>query len=222
MTSTVHLAAAAAGPRAAAVEVLVAAFDADPIYRLLLPDERQRPRALGALFHVAVGDAARWGAVDLAARGAQVIGAALWLQPGRFPPGVARKLRSLPGLVSLWRAAPGAFLALARLGRSVEALHRSEPAWYLQALGVHPAAQGRGIGAGLLSHGLERADRDRVAARLETAVPAAARLYERFGFATIRRGMPLVVDGPTHALLRRPPITVRAADKGEAGASGDA
>ncbi|MEF2552543.1 GNAT family N-acetyltransferase [Aurantimonas sp. A2-1-M11] len=65
------------------------------------------------------------------------------------------------------------------------ALHPHEPHWYLPFIGVRAAAQGRGIGATLLAHGLARADRDGLPAYLEATSRRSVPLYRRFGFETI-------------------------------------
>lgn len=188
------------------VKVLAAAFDADVVYRQLLHDIRRRARALGALFRLAVADATRVGAVDVAvAAGGQVHGAAVWLTPGAFPMSGVRKLRSLPGSLALLAAAPRSFVDLARLGAGLEAAHPSEPSWYLQALGMHPTAQRQGLGARLLGCGLARADADGMPATLHTAIPAAAALYQRAGFRTVGDALCLLAEGPAHRLMHRPP-----------------
>ena len=60
--------------------------------------------------------------------------------------------------------------------------HPLEASWYLGTLGVEPEAQGRGIGTALLGHWLERVDRERSAAYLETDVLANVGFYQRAGF----------------------------------------
>ena len=56
-----------------------------------------------------------------------------------------------------------------------------EPHWYLPMIGVEPNAQGRGLGAALMRHALERCDRDGVTAYLESSNPLNISLYQRFG-----------------------------------------
>jgi putative acetyltransferase len=72
------------------------------------------------------------------------------------------------------------------------------------ALFVHPASAGQGVGAALLSTGLERAARSGRAVRLESTLNAVA-FYERFGFralgrSTVRRND---VDIPVVLMERR-------------------
>ena len=61
-------------------------------------------------------------------------------------------------------------------------LHPLAAHWYLPFVGVRPEAQGLGVGSALLSHGLARADRDRLPAYLEATSRRSLGLYRRYGF----------------------------------------
>jgi GNAT superfamily N-acetyltransferase len=68
--------------------------------------------------------------------------------------------------------------------------HRSErvvplDAWYLTIVGVHPAAQGRGIGAQLLRPTLVEATQVRACAFLETFTQRSLVFYKRIGFVRV-------------------------------------
>lgn len=63
-----------------------------------------------------------------------------------------------------------------------------EPFWYLDHLAVAAEHRGTGLGAALIRHGLDFADRDGVPAFLETARPGNVAYYERRGFRTIAEG----------------------------------
>ncbi len=60
-----------------------------------------------------------------------------------------------------------------------------EPLSYLSHIGVAPERQGEGIGTALMHDGLASADRDGVAAWLETSKATNAAYYEGFGFRTV-------------------------------------
>jgi GNAT superfamily N-acetyltransferase len=60
--------------------------------------------------------------------------------------------------------------------------HPSEPHWYLPLMGVDPAHQGKGHGDALMSYALERCDRDRAPAYLESTNSRNISLYRRHGF----------------------------------------
>jgi ribosomal protein S18 acetylase RimI-like enzyme len=64
--------------------------------------------------------------------------------------------------------------------------HPYEPHWHLAFIGVDPVWHGRGIGAALLRHALERIDEKGLPAYLESSNPRNVPLYQRHGFAVIR------------------------------------
>jgi GNAT superfamily N-acetyltransferase len=59
-----------------------------------------------------------------------------------------------------------------------------EPFWYLDHLAVTAEHRGTGLGAALIRHGVDFADRDGVPAFLETGRPGNVAYYERRGFRT--------------------------------------
>lgn len=81
--------------------------------------------------------------------------------------------------------------------------HPTEPHWYLPLIGVDPAHQGRGHGDALVCCALERFDREKLPAYLESTNPRNISLYRRHGFeelGTIQAGSsPALVP-----MLRRP------------------
>jgi len=60
-----------------------------------------------------------------------------------------------------------------------------EPCWFLDLVGVAPAAQGGGLGRALLMHGLQRARADGYPAFLETGNPRNVPFYQSLGFQTV-------------------------------------
>jgi ribosomal protein S18 acetylase RimI-like enzyme len=62
-----------------------------------------------------------------------------------------------------------------------------EPCWFLDLVGVAPAAQGRGLGRTLVRHGLERARADGCPAFLETSNPRNVLLYQSLGFQIVSK-----------------------------------
>jgi GNAT superfamily N-acetyltransferase len=63
--------------------------------------------------------------------------------------------------------------------------HVPEPHYYLSALGVEPGRQGQGVGTALMRPVLDRCDRDRIPAYLETATERNLPLYQRYGFSIV-------------------------------------
>ncbi|HEV7158081.1 MAG TPA: GNAT family N-acetyltransferase [Caulobacteraceae bacterium] len=102
--------------------------------------------------------------------------AALWL-----PPGVEPDAESIGALMA--ETMPEAKLAV--IGQVLEQMggfHPTEPHWYLAAIGVDPARQGRGLGSALLKHALRFCDAQGLPAYLESSNPKNLPLYERHGF----------------------------------------
>lgn len=85
----------------------------------------------------------------------------------------------------------------------METYHPTETHWHLPLIGVDPALQGRGVGAALMRHALEKCDLEETLAYLESSNPRNISLYERLGFEPL--GSIQVADSPTIVpMLRRP------------------
>jgi GNAT superfamily N-acetyltransferase len=149
-------------------------------------------------------DAARLGSAYSAVSDDEtVLGVAIWLAPGRFPWSAWRQLRGAGWMLRVLRADPSSFRAFMRTGANGARLHPTYPHWYLETMGVDPAAQRKGIGGRLLEPVLEIADGDGVDCYLETADPRNADYYERHGFVVENPAMQVVPGGPAHVAMRR-------------------
>ena len=163
--------------------VLARAFQNDPAWVWLIPDENRRGRLLPWLFRtgydITVG--------DMYAPAGDVLGVARWLPPGRAAIRVGPTLRALVATRLRLGAATTQFLAY---GQAVEEL-RSDvaggPHWYLAGLGVEPAAQRRGIGGALLQPGIEGAAAAGLPAVLLTNNEANLHFYGSHGFEIVQR-----------------------------------
>ncbi|MEJ5927256.1 GNAT family N-acetyltransferase [Corynebacterium sp. H128] len=116
------------------------------------------------------------GRVDLAYENSELLGAGCWYPPDAPSPTVRDYFRMFG------RHAP---LIMARECYA-DMFTPRQPHWYLYTLAVAPAAQGRGVGSALLSHGLARADDADMPCYLEATTPDSQRLYERWGFVAQR------------------------------------
>ncbi|WP_328306910.1 GNAT family N-acetyltransferase [Actinomycetospora sp. NBC_00405] len=156
---------------------LAEAFDDDPVFSWMLPDETRRGSAVRAFFDVVVDALAvhdeTW------TTGAGVTGAALWVPYGRPPMSDERGERFVDELVEI--CGPHADRTLG-LVDAMDEEHPSEPHEYLWFLGVVPASQGRGLGSTLMAPVLARADREGRPAYLEATTARNRAFYERHGF----------------------------------------
>lgn len=184
---------------AAAVEVLVGAFYADPLWSWAFPDDERRRDQHRRLWGVVMDGALRYPWVratpDLAA-------VAVWIPPGgtELAPEVAERFAGFVADV----AGPHADRALAALEAFERAHPTGPPHYYLSLLGTDPAHLGRGLGLGLLEDNLRDIDAEGAAAYLESSHPGNVPLYQRHGFEprdTIRVGS----DGPEVVTMWREP-----------------
>ena len=152
---------------------LVSAFIADPVERWLFADPLEYLTHFGR-FVAAFGGGgfARENVFTLR----DFAAVAIWLAPGVEVDGdtiVAALSNSVPS-----EKQADTFSVLAQM----DAAHPKDPHWYLPWLGVDAAWQGAGLGAQLLTNGLERVDADHLPAFLETPNPRTVPFYERHGF----------------------------------------
>jgi ribosomal protein S18 acetylase RimI-like enzyme len=168
--------------RSIAVSVITLAFATDPVTRWTLPDPATFMAVMPELADAFGGTGLAHGSSYLVNGGA---GAALWLPPGVHPD--AERMGAL-----MQQYVTGQILEeMQQVFEQMGSYHPEEPHWYLPLIGVDPSHQGRGLGAALMRHALERCDADGVPAYLESSNPRNISLYQRHGFealATIQVG----------------------------------
>lgn len=167
---------ASVSERERVLATITAAFVTDPVARFALPE----PQAyLAFMATVAEGMGGPAFENDSAFVAPGFSGAALWLPPGIH--GDPSESESLMGEV-----VPEDHIGdLAATLEAMAAHHPDEPHWYLPLVGVDPIAQGRGLGAALMKHALERIDAEGAVAYLESSNPRNIGLYQRFGFEVV-------------------------------------
>jgi GNAT superfamily N-acetyltransferase len=184
-------------------DALAKAFYDDPTFRWMLPDDKTRLARNRGVFTSVLRDwALRHDAVDAAwdSESGRIVGGAVWFPPGTWPPPVAQQLRALPAYV---RALGRRFGPASDLVAALARVHPKTPHWYLYAIGVDPACQGRGVGGALLRSRLERVDQEGAAAYLESSNPGNVPLYEHFGFEAAEVP-PLPAGAPVVTPMSRP------------------
>jgi GNAT superfamily N-acetyltransferase len=89
------------------------------------------------------------------------------------------------------------------LSTAMDAVHPSEPHWYLGAIAAVRERQGQGLGTALLGHSLALVDGEGAPAYLESSNPNNVPLYERHGFRVT--GSIDLPDGPSLIPMWREP-----------------
>lgn len=165
----------------AIARVMAEAFYDDPLMAWTLPRDAKRFQRLESIFALSISRI--WLPQDECYVSEQRIGAAMWMPPGTWKLSPLAQLRLIPAMA---RAAWSDLPRVVKLDSFVEKRHPHEPpSWYLNAMGVTPDWQGRGIGTALMRPVLERCDADRVPAYLETSTTRGRALYERTGFEVV-------------------------------------
>jgi ribosomal protein S18 acetylase RimI-like enzyme len=159
-----------------AIGIVVLAFVADPVTRWVWPEAHQYLAAMPGFVRAFGGGAFAHGGA-YCTNGYS--GAALWLPPGVHPDG--ERLDELMEST----ASPAAREAGPAMFEQMATYHPKEPHWYLPLIGVDPAQQGRGHGDALMRYALERCDRDKQPAYLESTNPRNISLYRRHGFESV-------------------------------------
>ncbi|MBN2147886.1 MAG: GNAT family N-acetyltransferase [Anaerolineales bacterium] len=166
-----------------AAQVLNKAFEQDPIYTEIIPDQQERLESMLGLWEGLVDYCLAYGQVYTTPK---VGGVACWLLPGNVEMTLWRILRRgmrLPR--AILRLRPQARQRLRPLlNRMDQERRRLMPGryWYLLVLGVDPALQGQGIGGKLIAPALQRADAEGVPCYLETQTESNVAFYQRRGF----------------------------------------
>jgi GNAT superfamily N-acetyltransferase len=145
-----------------AIAIMVLAFAADPIMRWAWPHIHRYMAAMPRFVRASGGGAFAHGAAYCTN---DCTGAALCL-----PPGVGPDDDRLDELMAS-TASPAAREAGRAIFHQAQYPHPGEPHWYLPLVGVDPAYQGRGHGDALMAYALERCDRDKLPAYLESTNP---------------------------------------------------
>jgi ribosomal protein S18 acetylase RimI-like enzyme len=186
-----------------AMAALGKAFANDPLMKYVIPDEDKRPQATPELYGGIIRYALLYGKAYTTSN---VDGAACWLPPDQSSPSLLRMLKAgmlkVPFLLG-WKS----YRRLTGFEAQAEILHKrhaTQPHWYLWALGVDPACQGKGFGGILLQPILARADREKTPCYLETQNEKNLHFYEKHGFEVCEHKEVFKNAVNTWAMLRQP------------------
>jgi len=190
------------GQRMRAVEALTRAFQQDPMWSCVLPDERARAEALRSMWDALIGFSRVYGRAYTTPAGE---GAACWVAPGNTKMTLWKMIRTGMGLArSMMRLPKDARHRFFEMMRFIDRRHTDlmpEPHWYLWLLGVDPESQGRGIGGRLLAPVLSEAD---IPCYLETQTESNVAFYRKRGFRVVRQDREPVCGLPIWFMVRPP------------------
>jgi ribosomal protein S18 acetylase RimI-like enzyme len=186
-----------------AAQVISQAFVDDPLCAFMLPFKRTRANTLRTFFRA-------YGQVNIKNErgygvGEPLVGVAYWQFPQQADLSINVKSLSI-FIPLLFTSYPlGYFRARAAL-KQIEVLHQkhaAEPHFYLDNIGVVPAARGKGVASKLIRPFLEKADADKVIVYTDTVTRSNVGLYEHFGFRCVEESAIAGTDLTVWA-LRRP------------------
>jgi ribosomal protein S18 acetylase RimI-like enzyme len=167
----------------------------------MLPNRRSRLATLYKFFlivgELSIKQGRGYGA------GEPLAGVAYWYAPGQDDVSVSISAlgKFLPLLFTQY---PLGLVRARPILRQIDRLHEEHapgPHYYLDNLGVLPAARGQGLSSQLVRPFLARADAERVPAYTDTVTPANVGLYEHFGFQCVAR-VPVGRTGVTAFAMR--------------------
>jgi hypothetical protein len=167
----------AASEQDKAIATVVLAFASDPMMRWSFSDPGFYFRIGPKFIRAFGGKAFTHNCADQTEDCAAV---ALWLPPNVEPDSkTMNEIFEMPELSPDWQKHGESIF------EQINKFHPKEPHWYLPLIGTDPIHQNRGYGSALMEYAMQRCDRDRLPAYLESSNPTNVPFYERFGFKVI-------------------------------------
>ena len=186
-----------------AARVLSRAFQDSPIFVHLLPDPVERKNKLHYLFEMVVRDGIRHG--EVYATSQDLEGITVWIPSERGESmSPWRMIRS--GALSLpFRYSRDFLSRQVPVTGLIDAAHKRHAPfrhWFLQAIGVDPACQGKGYASRLLKPMLARIDRENMPCYLDTEEEKNVSIYRHFNFKVLEEAEIPSTDIVLRAMLR--------------------
>ncbi len=171
-------------PTGAAAALLSRAFAESPVFVAVLSNlpEASRLSALQRVKQGFVDAAVHHGECRTAHVDGSLAAVALIVPPGAYPFSILDEIRQSLGCAT---TGPRAIARFLRISAYLRQRHITEPHYYLYAIGVEPALQGRGLGKALLADLHARADPSRMPCYLETEKAINVRLYRSTGYTVL-------------------------------------
>jgi GNAT superfamily N-acetyltransferase len=179
----------------------------DPFYQAITIEqagsEEDQLATLEKYFEYSLGEAQRTGHCILAQRSEE--GAAAWLLPRTIEVSVLEDTAKVDFIAALLGTKGSSnYRAIINFMSDLSERHVPNEAWYLSIVGVHPAAQGKGLGQRLLEPTLKEASAQRKICYLETFTPRNLVFYQRLGFIAVAEYAEPVTQS-SYVIMRRDP-----------------
>jgi ribosomal protein S18 acetylase RimI-like enzyme len=142
----------------------------------VVPDPADRPRVMGQFFTMMVEHAARYGRVDVVARGGGPEAAAVWFDRTWDAP-------RTPDFEDRVAGFAGPYLDNFASLDLLEKHEPAEPHWHLHFMAVHPDSQNQGLASALMRRTHAALDAAGIPQYLEATNDDNIRLYRRHGYA---------------------------------------
>ena len=167
-------------------EVLSDAFQEDPVFSKLIPNDKERHKTLFKIFKFQIKYCLKHGIVLSTSN---LKGISLWFPPKNVFISIWKSIKS--GSLSLifkikWKNLD----ILRKYDGFSEYLHKKlapNPHWYLSTIGIDPKHQGKGIGRRMLSFMVKKIAKDQKTIFLETNSRRNVKLYKHFGFRNLHK-----------------------------------
>lgn len=188
-----------------AARVISRAFVDDPLCSFILPFRRTRINTLYKFFRamgeVSIKNKRGYGI------GEPLQGVAFWKFPEQASMSISVKSlgKFLPLLFTFYPIGYVRYVRARKVLNQIDLLHKQyadEPHFYLDNIGVLPAARGNRLASKLIRPFLEMADSQRVIAYTDTVTRSNVALYEHFGFRCVEESV-IAGTGITVWALRR-------------------
>ena len=164
--------------------VLARAFSNSPVYAAVLrgDTDADRERTLMRVKRGFVASVVRHGECRAVRDEDKIIGVTVIHAPGQYPLSFRDEIVQATGCAT---TGPVAIMRFLKISAYMRERHLKGPHYYLFAIAVDPAFQGRGIGKALLAELHERADARKMPCYLETEKPLNVKLYESVGYRVV-------------------------------------
>jgi ribosomal protein S18 acetylase RimI-like enzyme len=177
----------------------------DPFYQAItieyLNSEAKQLAILEKYFEYSLDEALRTGRCVLAQDPKE--GAAAWLLPRSAQVSAFEAAAKIVFMAELLGAKGSRnYHAIVDFMSPLAELHVPDEAWYLSIVGIHPTAQGKGLGQRLLAPTLKEASGQKKVCYLETFTYRNLAFYERLGFLAVAE-YPEPVTQCSYVIMRR-------------------